>query len=248
MDFIRHFDGIDATGLALVGYTSGLCGEWTPERFETLASLLGIDRSQIVLAYERHTDRVYVAEAKDAGAGVVRAHDGAPFDAIITREKGLALCVKTADCVPIVLLDPMKGVAGVVHSGWMGSSKHIAGKTVKKMAEVFGSAPGDILCFMGPYNHACCYEVGEDVRLRFREAFSEEECETLFRKKDEAGKYWLDLGLAVSFSLRREGVAPAHIHDSGLCTFHTSMFSSWRRTRNKKDQMLTYILLRTMNA
>lgn len=248
MDFIRHFAGIDATGLAFSGYTSGLCGEWTPERFETLAALLGIDRSQIVLAYERHSDRVYVAEAKDAGRGVVRAHDGTPFDAIITKEKGLALCIKTADCVPIVLLDPVKGAAGIVHSGWVGSSKHIAGKTVKKMAEVFGSVPDDILCFMGPYNHACCYEVGEDVRLRFSEAFSEEECGKLFHKKDAAGKYLLDLGSAVSFSLLREGVSPAHIYDSGYCTFHTSTFSSWRRTRNEKEQMLTYIMLRTMNA
>ncbi|MBQ7151227.1 MAG: peptidoglycan editing factor PgeF [Synergistaceae bacterium] len=209
---------------------------------------MGIDRSRIVLAYERHSDRVYVAEAKDAGLGVVRGYDDTPFDAIITKEKGLALCVKTADCVPIVLLDPVKEAVGIVHSGWVGSSKHIAGKTVKKMAEAFGSAPKDILCFMGPYNHACCYEVGEDVRLRFQEAFSEEECRTLFRKKDEAGKYWLDLGSAVSFSLCREGVSPVHIHDSGLCTFHTSTFSSWRRTRNEKKQMITYILLRTMNV
>ena len=245
MDFIRHFDGVEATGIALAGYTSGLCGEWTPERFETLAGLLGVGRSQILLAHERHTDRVYAAEAKDAGCGVTRAHDDEPFDAIVTREKGLVLCVKTADCVPIVLLDPVKGAAGIVHSGWVGSSKRIAGKTARKMAKTFGSNPADILCFLGPYNHSCCYEVQEDVRLRFREAFSEEECETLFRKKDEEGKYWLDLGAAVSLSLCQEGVIPAHIHDSGHCTFHTSTFSSWRRTRNQKNQMLTYILLLT---
>ncbi|MBQ9564893.1 MAG: peptidoglycan editing factor PgeF [Synergistaceae bacterium] len=245
MDLIRPFDEIEDKGIALAGYTSGLCGEWTPERFEALAGQLGIAPSAMVLANEHHTDVVYVAEARDAGRGVVRPHSGDPFDAIITRERGLLLCVKTADCVPVALLDPVKGAAGIVHSGWVGSSKRIAGKTVRKMTEALGCRPENILCSIGPYNRSCCYEVGEDVRSRFREMFSDGECESLFRKKDGgAGKYLLDLGAAVSLSLCQEGVDPAHIHDSGHCTFHTSTFSSWRRTRDKKNQILTYILLR----
>ena len=246
MDLIRQFDGINETGTAIAGYTSGLCGEWTPDRFQTLAGLLGIDRSQISLAYERHTDRVHVAGAEDAGYGVVRPHDGEPFDAIITREKGLLLCVKTADCVPVVLLDPVKRAVGVAHSGWVGTSKRIAGKTARKMAEVFGSDPGNILCFMGPYNRSCCYEVGEDVLARFREEFSDGECGTLFREEPgRVGKYLLDLGAAVGLSLCQEGVRRANIHDCGHCTCHTSTFPSWRRTRDRRNQMLTYIMLRS---
>ena len=61
--------------------------------------------------------------------------------------------------------------------------------------------------------------------------------------RETSGKYLLDLGKAISISLRREGVLSEHIHDSGHCTFHTEEYSSWRRTKNKKHQILSYIML-----
>ena len=236
IDLIRNFDEIYATKIAIGGYTSGLCGEWTEVRFEKLAELLEIDKSKILLANEKHTDKIFVA--KD-----LTQNFNEYFDAVITNEKGLMLCVHTADCVPIALLDPTKKVIGIVHSGWRGSAKRIAGKTVKKMKEVYNCNPEDIICSIGPYNHSCCYEVGEDVLDKFRETFSESECEKLFHKKNDSEKYMLDLGAAVSISLCHEGVKPANIYDSGYCTYHTSVFSSWRRTRNEKKQMITYIML-----
>lgn len=239
IDLIRNFDEIYATKIAIGGYTSGLCGEWTEERFEKLAELLEIDKSKILLANEHHTDKIYIAEAKDAAI----EHGNEYFDAVLTNEKRLMLCVHTADCVPVALLDTVKKVIGIVHSGWRGSAKRIAGKTVRKMIEVYDSNPENIICSIGPYNHSCCYEVGEDVFTKFRETFSDSECEKLFRKKNSSEKYLLDLGAAVSISLCDEGVKAANIYDSGHCTYHSSVFSSWRRTRNEKKQMITYIML-----
>ena len=138
----------------------------------------------------------------------------------------------------------MKKVAGVVHSGWVGSAKRIAGNTVRKMVDEYKSRPEDIICAIGPYNRSCCYEVGEDVLERFRESFSEKECDMLFQKKKDEGKYMLDLGKAVSLSLCQEGVKSEHIYDEGCCTYHTSTFSSWRRTGDRKKQILTYIMLK----
>ena len=162
---------------------------------------------------------------------------------MITDREGLMLCVHTADCVPVVLLDPIRKAVGIAHSGWVGSSKRISGKTVRKMKEEYGCDPENIICCIGPYNHSCCYEVGEDVLDAFRDSFIQSECDQMFSKKDPEGKYLLDLGRAVSLSLCREGVQRENIHDSGHCTYHTDEFSSWRRTRNKKHQILTYIMI-----
>lgn len=243
MDLLRQFDNICNTGVAVAGYTSGLCGEWTKERFQTLAEQVNMDCSLMIMANQHHTDKVSIKGTEDAGYGILASHDDEYADAMITKQEGLMLCVHTADCVPIVLLDPVKKVVGVVHSGWMGSSKRIAGKTVRKMAEEYGCSPADIICGIGPYNHFCCYEVGEDVLECFGESFSDIECEMFFKKKNNEGKYMLDLGRAVSFSLQQEGVQPQNIYDEGHCTYHTTTFSSWRRTGDKKKQILTYIML-----
>ena len=243
MDLFRQFEIINNTKIAIAGYTSGLCGEWTEERFIRLANEIHIKHSAMIMANQNHTDKVSVAEAKDVGYGITRPHGDDYFDAMITAQSGVMLCVHTADCVPVVLLDPVKKVVGVVHSGWVGSSKGIAGKTVRVMVDKYKSRPEDIICAMGPYNHSCCYEVGEDVLEKFRETFSDVECEIFFRKKNDTEKYMLDLGSAISLSLQKESVSPENIYDEGHCTYHTSTFSSWRRTGDKKKQILTYIML-----
>lgn len=244
MDLLRQFDKVCNTGIAIAGYTSGLCGEWTEERFQRVSALLNIDTSGMVMANQKHTDKIRVIGIEDAGYGVIRSHADDYADAMITDQAGIMLCVHTADCVPVVLLDTVKKVVGIAHSGWAGTAKRIAGKTVRKMVEEYHCKPENIICGIGPYNHSCCYEVGEDVLECFREAFSNSECEMFFKKKNEEGKYLLDLGAAISLSLHQEGVKPESIYDEGHCTYHTTTFSSWRRTGDKKKQILTYIMLR----
>ena len=242
-DLVRQFDKVCNTGIAIAGYTSGLCGEWTEERFQCLAGHLNIETSMMIMANQKHTDQVRVVGKQDAGYGVIKPYDDCYADAIITDQTGLMLCVHTADCVPVVLLDTEKRVAGIVHSGWVGTSKRIVGKTVKKMVDEYHCKPENIICGIGPYNHSCCYEVGEDVLERFRESFSDRECEMFFYKKENKGKYLLDLGAAISLSLQQEGVKMEKIYDEDHCTYHTSTFSSWRRTGDKKKQILSYIML-----
>lgn len=243
MDLLRQFHEICNTNIAMAGYTSGLCGEWTEERFQCLAKHLNIDTSMMVYANQHHTDKVNIIESMDGGYGVLKPHDDNYADAMITAQPGLMLCIHTADCVPVVFLDSVKRVVGIAHSGWVGTSKHIAGKTVEKMVDEYKCRPKDIICAMGPYNHSCCYEVGKDVLEQFEESFSKIECERLFKKKNEEGKYLLDLGGAIRLSLQKQGVNPNNIYDEECCTYHTTTFSSWRRTKDKKKQILTYIML-----
>ena len=173
----------------------------------------------------RKERRALVGE-EEAGYGITIPHDEEYADALITNQTGVMLCVHTADCVPVVLLDSVKRAVGVIHSGWVGSSKRIAEKTVRKMVDEYKCNPEDIICAIGPYNHSCCYEVGEDVFERFRESFSDIECEMLFKKKDNEDKYMLDLGAAVSISLCQAGVKQENIYDESLCAYDTTTFSS----------------------
>ena len=148
MDLLRRFDEVCNTGVAIAGYTSGLCGEWTEERFECLAEWLNTECSMMIMANQHHTDKVSVMGIEDAGYGIIKPHDDYYSDAMITAQAGVMLCIHTADCVPVVLLDPVKRVVGIVHSGWIGSSKRIAGKTVRKMVDEYKSRPEDIAQFL----------------------------------------------------------------------------------------------------
>ncbi len=81
--------------------------------------------------------------------------------------------MRFADCVPIMLYDPIRGVVGLVHAGWQGTVKKIAEKAVEKMQSHFGSKPGDILAGIGPSIGPDHYEIQRDVKERFRNAFGD---------------------------------------------------------------------------
>ncbi len=89
-------------------------------------------------------------------------------DAIITQKGGVALALSFADCVPILLYDPVQRVLGIAHAGWRGAARGIAVATIEAMAEKFGSQPQDIHAGIGPSIGPCCYEVTEHVRQIFQ--------------------------------------------------------------------------------
>lgn len=243
----RHFEEINSTGVALSLYTAGACGSYCynepadRERYSRFAEQLGTDAGHMIRPEQTHTDLVLVARAENGGEGVCR-EGRMPHDAMITDVPGLVITVAAADCVPITVLDPVKKIAGVIHSGWQGTSKGISGKTIKKMNEEFGCEPSDIICCVGPHICEDCYEVGGELIEKFMPEFSEEDCGLLFRPKPD-GKYLLNLGLGVKLSLMRAGVPEENIHMPDLCTFHMDEFASWRRTHDHGRRILTGIKL-----
>ena len=88
-------------------------------------------------------------------------------DAVITEISNLAICVRTADCLPILLADPKRKVIGAVHAGRKGTELAIAGETIKKMVERFDCIPSDIHAGLGPSIRSCCYEVDEESAEKF---------------------------------------------------------------------------------
>jgi YfiH family protein len=94
-------------------------------------------------------------------------------DASITNEAGLLLGVQTADCVPILLVDPKKRAVAAVHAGWRGTLARILAKTIGQMQMRFGSKPADLLAAIGPSIGGCCYEVGTEVAIQFMSQFAD---------------------------------------------------------------------------
>src|SRR5262249_51406723 len=90
---------------------------------------------------------------------------------LITDSPQLLLAVLTADCLPIILVDPKKRAVGVFHAGWRGTVKRIVEKGVGQMRFCFGSKPRDINAAIGPGIHNCCYVVGAEVREQFEPQF-----------------------------------------------------------------------------
>lgn len=101
-------------------------------------------------------------------------------DGLITDQPGLLLAVKMADCVPVLLADVETASVGAVHAGWKGTLGRIVEKTVGEMRRHFRASPQSVRAVIGPCIHACCYEVGQELREKFEAQFSY--AATLFRE------------------------------------------------------------------
>jgi len=124
----------------------------------------GAAKQQPVMLRQVHSDVVHVVDR--APPGLLRG------DALITATPGLALVVKTADCLPILLFDPQARAVGIVHAGWRGTLRRIAEKTVGAMRAHYCAEPARMRAVIGPGIHACCYQVGQEVLEAFRAQFA----------------------------------------------------------------------------
>jgi len=115
-----------------------------------------------VIIHQRHSDAIHRIDAAPAGQ-----LDG---DALMTNVPGLLLVIRTADCLPVFLVDEKNRAVAAVHCGWRGTEKRILEKAVKAMGEAYGSRPGETLAALGPCIGAACYEVGPEVRAGFLRA------------------------------------------------------------------------------
>lgn len=155
-------------------------------------------------------------------------------DALIGDEIGKSIGVRTADCVPILLLDSKQRAIGAVHAGWRGTAADISVHAVAALMREFKTAARDIYAAIGPCIRSCCYEVSEDVLSRFAALFPEW----------EAGKHdrMLDLAEANRRQLQAAGVKRDHIFDCDLCTACLGeQFFSYRREPQNPGRMVASI-------
>ncbi len=156
-------------------------------------------------------------------------------DALVTALPGLFLVIKSADCLPVLLVDKKKRIIAAVHCGWRGTLR----KTVSAIRVRFGSSPPDLLVALGPCISARCYEVGEEVRESFG---AEHFPESLFQPvRGRSGKYYLDLREANRYQLHCQFIPEANIFSVDICTHCDPRFPSFRRDKEKTGRMLSFI-------
>jgi polyphenol oxidase len=156
-------------------------------------------------------------------------------DALFTDEIQRGIGVRTADCVPLLLVDAQNHAVAAVHAGWRGSASAIVRRTLEKMAQDCGTDAANVWVALGPCIRECCYAVGDDVAAQFVTLFPEWE-------PLAGGKTRLNLPEANRRHLIAAGVAPDRIFDSGLCTSCIpEHFFSYRREPQNPGRMLSAI-------
>ena len=154
-------------------------------------------------------------------------------DTLITGAPDLWLEIRTADCVPLLIADPVRRIVAAVHAGWRGTDAAISRITVETLSNQWRANPKDLLVAIGPSIAACCFEVGEDVAARFPGHITQSE-----------PRPHIDLVDANRRQLVAAGVPESSIHSLGVCTAcNPSTFHSFRRDRST-GRMVSAIQIR----
>jgi YfiH family protein len=187
-----------------------------------------------IVANQTHSDHIKII-AKRETKGWESVEDAIEdCDALITNEKEIVLTILTADCVPVLLYDNEKEVVAAVHAGWKGTKAKIVAKTVKKMKEMYGCEPENIIAAVAPSIGSCCYEVGEDVAEHFFD--TADGC----RKTGE--KYMLDLPLINKKQLLDVGLKEVNIEMSDVCTAcEVDRYFSYRKEQGCSGRFMSMI-------
>lgn len=155
-------------------------------------------------------------------------------DALLSRHRGLYISIRTADCVPLLFVDPVTRAVAAVHAGWRGTVAEIGPKAVRQMSEKFGTRAADIEVAIGPAIGPCCYEVGPDVASQFKSIFPE--------RVDLHSKTRIDLAEANRRQLIDSGVRPNGIMIARICTACANEdFHSYRRDAESAGRLISAI-------
>ncbi len=183
-------------------------------------SALGLPGAHEVEAAQVHGAVVAVVGQTEAG----RIIEGA--DGLVTAERGAVLAVHAADCVPLLVVDPRRGVVAAVHAGWRGTAAGVSVEAVTVMADRFECRPEDLRAAIGPCIGPCHYEVDEPVMARLRRWSWWEQVAV----PNPRGRWQLDLRAANRRQLVDAGVPLQQIETLDWCTFeHPELFYSYRR-------------------
>jgi hypothetical protein len=142
------------------------------------------------------------------------------YDAVITRAPGRVLAIRTADCIPIFVIDQKKKAVAAIHAGRQGTALQITRKVLRRMAGEFASSPEDLLVALGPYIGPCCYEIDAKAFRPEWKAFSIPQGE---------GRWRVDIAQINIAQVKEEGVREERIFRIDLCTgCHKDLFFSYR--------------------
>jgi YfiH family protein len=238
-----------------LGFTDWDTRENVLENRSRLQTAAGAKDLPLITLKQFHSDVIHVFDTAPS--------DPCRGDASITNRPNLLLAIQTADCVPIVLVDPKRRAIAAIHAGWRGTLSRIAAKTIGKMQMHFSTNPRDLLAAIGPSIGPCCYEVGTEVATQFLSQFPDApDYFDEFRTGDEPNPIqWLnmmppghqpppkgvllDLRKANRSQLLTAGLRPQNIHTIDLCTgCHPDLLFSYRKQGPTSGRLMSVIALR----
>ena len=202
--------------------------DWLVHGFGTRWSNSFGSCGNLATLHQVHSDVVVDAGGRSGPLG-----DG---DALLENTPGSLVAVKTADCIPILIVDPVHRAVAAVHAGWRGAARKIAIRAIEEMGKKFSSRPQDLHAAIGPGIGKCCYEVGPDVAMQFREYEP-----TL---SDITHPIHLDLAEINRRQIAAGGVPTNQIYVAGICTMCERDFHSFRRDKEHAGRMLSVVGLR----
>ena len=229
---IRHVFTTRANGLG--ARTNGLK---SPSDWDAVASEFGIAEDRVVTVNQVHGDNVVIVH--EANYRTMRSVDA---DGMITNAPEIAIGIETADCVPILLIDPKAPAVAAIHAGWRSTVRNIIQKAVTLMRNEFGSDPAAMTAAIGPAIGPECYEVDEPVMGPVREAFSFWQEISSPRGNN---KWSLDLVKANSRELVGAGLPENNIISVGMCTScRKDLFYSFR-AEGRTGRMLSVVMIKS---
>ena len=190
-----------------------------------MAAALGVRAEHLLTAYQTHSADVVTVEAPWSRDARPRA------DAIVTRRRGIAIGVTTADCGPVLFADAQAGVIGAAHAGWRGALQGVLEAAIKAMEDL-GGLRARMTAALGPMIRQPNYEVGPEFVAQFEAADGANR--KFFVPSDRAGHARFDLAGYIAARLRRNGIEA--IEDLGRCTYGSpAEFFSFRASTHRGE-------------
>jgi len=211
---------------------------WAPSWVSAGMTDRTADRRVLLAQWSAATRVVEAQQVHGASLAVIRATGAidvpiAGCDALLTDVPGTALFIRTADCLPIFMIDPIRRAVGIAHVGWRGLAAQLPLRLIGALRHTYHSAPEELRAAIGPAIHACCYEVGPEFEQRFGRCVQQ-----------DAGRRTCDLIRVVTEQLTCGGIRQERITDSQLCTAsNLQQWFSLRREGPSTGRMLSFIMI-----
>lgn len=203
------------------------------DSYKKICDSLGTDYKNIVKTNQEHTDNIKIVEAKiNTEFMDINLEEYKETDGMMTNKQNLMLSTTNADCILLLLFDPVTKTIANVHSGWKGTLQRISVKTVEKMQKEFNCKPENIICCICPSIRKCHFEVDKDVKEMFETEFEDlqiSESIDIMEKQKDKEKWNIDTVLINKIILEQEGLKPENIIDSGICSVcNSDLIHSYR--------------------
>jgi YfiH family protein len=205
---------------------------------EVVASTFGFETDQLITMDQVHGNDIWIIDEPLPPGRSSLNHSA---DALLTDQRDIAIGVLTADCVPILLVDPARPIIGIIHAGWRGTLLGIAPKVLDAMIGHFGSHPEDLLVAIGPSIGECCYEVDEAVMGPFRSSGWNWQG---FSRPKGNGKWHLNLARANIEQMRDRGIREDRCCCICVCTrCNNDILFSYRAEGPGTGEQISFIQL-----